>query len=66
MRPIGVKKTVRDDPVPFLPVAGLVGIKQQTVEQRPVGKRCDGYYRRDDNDDNGHWLFIFGKVQLFF
>jgi len=54
VRPIGVKKTVRNDPVPFLPVVSLIGIEQQTVKQRPVRKRSDGYYRRDDNDDKCH------------
>jgi len=54
MRPVGVKEAVRDDPVPFLTVVGLVGIEQQTVEQRFVGKCDDGYYRRDDDNDDGH------------
>lgn len=44
VRPVGMKEAVRDDPVPFLPVEGLIRIEQQPIEQRPVGERCHRYY----------------------
>jgi len=54
MRPVGMERSMRDDPVPFLSVVYLIGIEQQTIKQRFVGKCADGYYRRDDDDDDGH------------